>query len=736
MGFLDFLRPADRAAFEPTDKPNLEPKGGSGRQHTDGFLDYDETEAALTGRAGLEVFDLMWRDDSDCRRSTTMCVTPVVQGTWTVEPYCDDDSEAEPTQDDLDRAAFVHWCLFERMRPNLPSHMWTALTVAARSGFAPFEQLYELTTWRGRPVYAIKTLDLRLPRSVDRWVQAGPDLAGIEQFAPGQIYSPGRDVQQWRRSQIPAEDLVYYRFGAEGDNWEGQSLLRSAHKNWKYKTGLELIDAIGHERSAVGVPTGYPAQEANEEDLDTFEEFLQNVRASDATYLLAPGPHAQFAEKGQGWYWEFVVPKTSQGAAQGLKDSLSYHRDGIAAAIVGEFMRLGQNGEGARATADVQQDPFWMLADTFAQIIVADTLNEQLIPRLVKLNFGDDNRVPKLKCSLIDSTSLTELADYVQKLGQAGALRTEDPALEEFLRKRGDLPEADEEGIRTRQEESMQRAQDMAQATAPKPDPNAPPTNQPDAKAKPAQLELSLDAPRRELRSWEQPMSLDRIESAIDGARHQFEQACRPHVLTLAASLAEQAVKGKAIKPAPAPTELVDAIQAELEALHATGADTVREELQRQQYAGTFLSMLDANGPDMRGWAQRVADFIRQQVANVAMKRAQHRPGDLADTQQWAERAGMAEARTAAMENAAAAVNAGRTAQADAMSDQIAGSRYTSILDDRACSPCKTADDDVLRPLNDPVRLARVPPNPSCDGGGRCRCMEAFQLRTEAPAAA
>jgi hypothetical protein len=87
------------------------------------------------------------------------------------------------------------------------------------------------------------------------------------------------------------------------------------------------------------------------------------------------------------------------------------------------------------------------------------------------------------------------------------------------------------------------------------------------------------------------------------------------------------------------------------------------------------------------------------------------------------------------MENAAPALVRGRTDQADELSDQIEGSRYTSLLDSRACQPCKVADDDVLRPLADPVRLARIPPNPSCQGGGRCRCMEAFELRTEAPAA-
>ena len=81
---------------------------------------------------------------------------------------------------------------------------------------------------------------------------------------------------------------------------------------------------------------------------------------------------------------------------------------------------------------------------------------------------------------------------------------------------------------------------------------------------------------------------------------------------------------------------------------------------------------------------------------------------------------------------AAPALNQGRSDQADELGDEIAGTYYTSILDNNRCGDCKVADDDVLRPLDNPIRLARKPPNIECDGGGRCRCMEAFILKSEA----
>jgi hypothetical protein len=82
--------------------------------------------------------------------------------------------------------------------------------------------------------------------------------------------------------------------------------------------------------------------------------------------------------------------------------------------------------------------------------------------------------------------------------------------------------------------------------------------------------------------------------------------------------------------------------------------------------------------------------------------------------------------------NAAAAVNEGRSDEADSRADEIKGAYYTSLLDKASCDRCSAADDDVLRSLDDPVRLARKPPNRDCLGGDRCRCLEAFVIKDEA----
>ncbi len=722
-----------------------EPRGASGRYNTSGFLQWDELNVDLQGRAGIHVFDKMYRTDADIRRALTICFTPIVNATATVEPY--DGGEEDPTTDqDREIAAMVEWNLMQHMRPKFKAHTWTALTVGGRSGFAPFEKVYEHAQWRGRDVMALKTLDLRLPRSVYRWPQDAGVLLGIEQFA-----LPNAPTPLGKTIPINAQNLVYYRFGAEGDNWDGTSLLRPAYKHWKYKDGVELIEAIGIEKFAIGTPVGYPPRAATDRQLDQFEAALANWRANEQQYILMPGPKQSNLSDGEGWEVEIVVPHESRGASSGIEDARNYHSDKIASIVIAEFMRQGMAGtSGTNAASSTQQDPFLSFCELLAGLYVEDVHNEQTIPALVDLNYTvAPGRYPRLKLEVIDDTSLEELGKYVAALANVGAIRVE-PTLEEYLRKVADLPPADEDAlaeVEAAKAEQAQQAADMVRkgmVLGPdgKPTQMAPnPQPQPDAKPgkPPAKQQLDIfTLARREgpLKPHEQHMSLDRIESAIDDARARFQQGPGQQARIMAQGIARQ--------PAPRhgtpPRDLVQAVQTELRALYQTGQHTVVEELARQRSGSppvdpTTVTLAAADlGPRFRklqARAHTIASNVRAAVVTAVSKQLLGRNTGPADLQLAAEAAATGALRSAAIENAAAALNAGRNDQAAAMSDQIEGARYTSVLDGNTCENCAGADDDVLRPLDDPVLMAEEPPNPQCDGGERCRCMLAYELASQ-----
>lgn len=459
MGFLDSFR-------RPKPSTTGKPKAESGRGQVDGYLVPDELNPQLSWPLAAKVYDEMWRTDPDVRRSLTMLINPIAGATWEVEPFGGERADEKARS----QADAVSWALFDHMRPRWKTHVATVIRTAGRYGFAPFEQVWEAADYEGKTLLAPKTLAYRLPSSIYRWEQEGEDLTAIWQASVTKA-----DVR------LDATDLVYYRFGAEGDNWLGESLLRAAYKPWKIKDTLELVDSIAHERFAIGVPIVYPPMAPDAGDLNRAQEAVSNIRANEQGYIVAPGPKAGAgAPEGAGWLFEILTPSGGSESAR-LSESLKYHSDKIAAVMVEEFMRLGQAGVGARATAEIQDDPFMAYVMALADLVIADAVNATIVPRFVALNFPDADGLPRLRPSLFDATPLDQLAQFIAQITTAGALHPDDD-LEDFLRLRADLPPADPQARQERseldkrnQEAGAQAAENLASGNQPA----APGSNEP-----------------------------------------------------------------------------------------------------------------------------------------------------------------------------------------------------------------------------------------------------------------
>lgn len=706
MGLLDNFR---------TKKPPLDTtRGGSGRAHTHGFLELEERNTDLIGLQGLRIYDRMYRSDPDVRRAVKMAINPILAANWSVEPFGGD----EAGDQDRKCAEMIEWALMEFMSPNLIGHLAEVLPLLVRSGFTPAEQVWTMADYDGRQVIVPSKLAIRLPRSIYEFRQDKlGNLTEIVQYLP----TAEEHIANGGMVTIPATNLVYYRVDAEGDNWEGTSLLRSAYKPWFYKDKIEQLAAIRMDREATGIPVAYVPDGANDAQRDSLETALANFRAGEAPYLMMPGSKSTATMP--GWDLEIVGFGGGSGGAD-PSDLLEYFKKGIGAAFIEDFMALGQGKVGAKATADVQQDPYYQAVEGLASTVESQ-INETIVARMAALNF-DVERPPKLKMSLVDSTSLTELADYVQKLGAASAITMDEP-LEDYLRDKADFPHVDPEARKAAQEMATAAQEALTNPEkAAEQDPGSNKGGVPVATEQKKEL-MRQDRP---LRSWEETMSLDAIENAIEGSRERFEATIGPVVLPLAQQIAKQVKRGR---PAPAkpPTALVDAIASELDSLYGLGRQTVADELARQGGSTPMADLLLDQKKSLSDRASLSAMSILRRIIEAVSRSKFVGVMDAAQLQSVAEREGFAALRTEAISNAAAALNEGRTDEAEERSDEIKGTYYTSILDGRRCSACQAADDDVLRSLNDPVRVAHKPPNMSCEGGNACRCMEAYVLNDE-----
>lgn len=741
MAFADLFkrRPAATNAQERTE---------SGRGHstnprllghgtTKGYIVPDEYKPELIGEPGMRVWDQMWRSDPDVFRNWSMLISLFAGSTYDVTPYGGDQAD----DDAIMHAEFVKWALFEAMSPKFPNHLMQALRML-RHGFVPFEQVWrpEEWTWTPPPVkpkpvkpgeqpkggkddgkkladppastdptepaepaqpepvtgtyLVLDRLALRLPRSIYRWEADGERLIRLTQSTVANT-----------EILLEAKDLLYYRWGAEGDNWEGTSPFRHAFKPWKFKETLEVVEAIGLERFHVGIPIGYPAEGASPELKDDLENALKNIRSNASNHIRMPGP------KEAGWEVEILTPHGGAGGAD-IRGAIDGHRDGISAAFIQEFMRQGQKNVGTNATAQTQENPFMAWAEAMCGVIVEDPINEQLIPRLIALNFKDAKGCPKLKASVIDPMALEQLAAATGSMVSAGLISVDDP-LEDYLRERFDFPPADPEARQQRKAQAEEQRQaelegmknPVDNGTEEKVHERPLPGG---AKQRTRTVKKLTDTPEGPLTDRE----LDAIRGVLDNAR---PTAARFTGLT-ANFDREQ-------------------LQAQFEALftdvYEQGHATVLAELTRQAQGAVTLKQKTINDPTAPKTLARLAvEAVARTVQGVRDRLALLKsPPEVveAEVTQAVQRVVEREAQ----DTATLAFNGGRKAAAEEQGAIVMGALYTAILDDNSCGQCRKADDDQIRALHD-EQLIPVP-NPLCEGWTRCRCLHVYVLSDDVP---
>ena len=727
---------------------NAPPMGRSGRAHFAGLIEQDESNPQLRGTAGLWQWDQMYEQDAHVRRLVLMISSPIQAGTWNLEPYGGDQATAK----DKDVADTLWWALAEYMSPNFFEHLMAALPVLIRSGFAPFEQIWKTVKYpkSGKTLILPRKLDLRLPRTIWKWYQDDDgELDSVAQILPNAA-----------NVIIPASELVYYRLQSEGDNWMGRSMLRQCYRSWYFKWHLEELEAIGLERKAVGVPIVYPPQNLKDEGMkDEVETIFANLHVNEVGYVVMPGPSQQY-DKDNGWHVEIVKFDSSSGGE--IDTAINRHSDAMAASFLGDFMSLGHHQVGARATAEVQQDPFLTAVSGLTEFVLSP-LN-RLLARMTELNFTGVDGPPKLKCTITDQASLSEIATYVQLLVASGAMQA-DPELEDYLRQRADMPPANMSIRQASIAAKMQGLQQAANPPEPMVDSQGNPVEQkPGQPAKPAaaaqndpDLKTGADPkgstntggkpkPTKALADgqvdpkwFEQLLAKDQLGAALDGTRDRMTATVQPAVMTFAHKAAYQASNGQHPTSEPS-VEMVDAFHQALGALYDIGRSSVAYELARQRTQlgkqpvalMTPSELATAAGARSVRVRQRAEIAARTTAQGIASSMSRAITGGATSTealQRQAEREATGQLAVQGQANAMDMINAGRFDTADAQAADIVQAQYTSCMDDRTCESCSGNDGTIY---NDIAEAEAAVPNGECFGGpGRCRCTVVFMLSSD-----
>lgn len=382
----------------------------------------NETNPDLQWPQSISVFDRMRREDAQVGSVLRAVTHPVRSAKWVIDPNGARDEVVQFVAMNLGlpvKGQDLVRPLRTRGRFSWPEHLRLAL-LELPHGHSVFEQVYRPEAARTH----LRKLAWRPPRTIAKFDVA--DDGGL--LAVEQQGTTGKDIR------IPVDRLVVYVNEREGGNWLGQSILRTAYKNWLLKDREIRAQALTVERNGLGVPvyTGAPVPDGA--TLEQREAW--NKSEKEAGLKLATGFRAGEAAGASIPHGASLDLKGVSGKLPDTDGPIRYQDEQIARAVLAHFLNLGT------------ETGSWALGSTFANFFtnslnavaehIADTTQQHVVEDLVDLNWGESEPAPRILCEPIGAEQ-PATAEAVKVMVDAGVIKP-DEQLETFMRQAYGLP--------------------------------------------------------------------------------------------------------------------------------------------------------------------------------------------------------------------------------------------------------------------------------------------------------
>lgn len=419
----------------------LESQGVQGFTRFGGFV-YDDFLKELHGRKGAAIYREM-KDNDPVIGAVLQSIESLIRSVdWHVEAQ-------GTTEEDKVCAEFVNSC-FSDMSTTWNNTMSDILTFIPY-GYSLLEINYKIRRGDSKDsrfnskycdgLIGWKDWSIRAQETIWTWnFDKQNKVLGFTQLAP----------PDFNFRYIPMEKCIHFKASNNRGNPEGRSMLRNAYRPFYFKKNIEEIEAIGIEKDLNGIPkiTLSPeimqaANDPNASDeakmaYNNWVNIAKGVKRNSQSAILLP---AVFDENNNRLY-DIDVIKT--GATRKQFDSteiIQRYAKEIAMSLMADFLLLGNNSQGSFALSDSKVSMFRQSL-TFLLKIICETINEQAIVKLVKLNkFKGITDYPKIVHSNIDEKSLQETANFIQQLVNSNVLHVDnDRNLENAMREKAELP--------------------------------------------------------------------------------------------------------------------------------------------------------------------------------------------------------------------------------------------------------------------------------------------------------
>lgn len=403
-----------------TPSANLSEIGTSGLNHYGGTIS-EEFLRQLAGIKGIKTFAEM-RDNDDTVGAMLFIIDKLLRNVeWTVEAASQDKAA-------LNVAEFVEQCRGDM------EHSWGDFISEVLSmlvfGWSTHEIVYKYRSGydNDHPSYhsqyddnkiGWRKLPIRSQESLHDWeINDSGDVVAMNQLPPlGSI------------RRIHADKMLLFRTQSYKNNPMGRSILRNAYRPWFFKKRIEEIEGIGIERDLAGLPVAYVPAELlspsattdQQASLAAIRKLVTSIRRDQQEGVVFP---LVYDEQGNKLY-DLTLMSTGGTRQFDTNTIITRYSKSIAMTVLADFIFLGQTKVGSYALSSDKTDMFsaglgaWLHA-------IADVLNRQAIPKLMKLNGYDRKLWPKLVPSDIEKEDVTKFCDNVYKLVGVGALMPDD----------------------------------------------------------------------------------------------------------------------------------------------------------------------------------------------------------------------------------------------------------------------------------------------------------------------
>lgn len=238
-----------------------------------------------------------------------------------------------------------------------------------------------------------------------------------------------QDPNTYETYDIPLMQCIHTRYRGRKNNPQGESLMLSLYRPYRFLRDLENLEGIGIERDVGGMPVLKlleGTQMPSGTNLTKIESALASIRQDEASYFITP-PGGELGPYGSGSKMYDVGAVIQRKKQEVLMRQFC------------QFLMLGMDKAGTQALVEGSQD-FFDYVLGYIQETLVQAWNQQLVPFIINRNmFQGITGYPEITWNPPGAAALKALSDFYKTMSDAKAITPQDED-EDYFRELAELP--------------------------------------------------------------------------------------------------------------------------------------------------------------------------------------------------------------------------------------------------------------------------------------------------------